>query len=1005
MTEGGMLSLSWNNHIATFAHTLASVREKEKYSDATLSCEGNFYPVHKLVLASCSEYFTRMFELMPSKHPVIVLQEVRSQEMEALLSYMYAGVVSVAQSDLPKLIKVAETLQIKGLAVPDENLCNNMKFGHTWSPTNDHTSPFPKKHHRREDNGTQTQLQTKIIDPPRRGGSGHSPQSAHRYGPQGYNTTGSNYSNSMPHRFSPYNRDNNQCKTIHRNDHRKEHIIIPRVTPKMEYKNEGKMYGQQHHHTRPDTTTVDNKYNNNHHNHRIDEKGTDPMSDEGRERVDTEDENSSEMQEMLPVSLVKVEVKEEEEDAVDIGDGMRRECSPLMSVGPPQDHPLPLLHPRLPTPPQERHLGLPGVEGVGTHSLLTRYVCVLEEKRRQQQIRIPVTLTTTHRYCSSLVQGVDSKGCTATRYRCGELRGHNAGMEVVLRGHLQYQRLGKFATLRDSLGSVQILIRDQDVELQKLLNETTFESFVEVKGLVHARPQGLENKEMATGEVEVIAEEYKVISPARKDLPFIIRDFNQPREQLRLKHRYLDLRHPRMQHNLRLRSQVAKKMRDFLQDQEGFVEITTPTLSVNTPGGAQEFVVPSRHRGKFYSLVQSPQTYKQLTMIGGFEKYFQFAICYRDEGAKPDRQPEFMQVDIEMSNVSMEDIQHLTEQLLIHSWPAHLPSLPPAPFPSITYDYAIKAYGVDKPDTRFGWKLQDVSEVVRGCGARVLEAGVSKPGHSARAFCIPQSQVHINKKVIAMWEELAQREHDLPGVSVFSVQESSVLKGPLSKKMTSSSQADLCRAFGTEKGDTIILAVGPDEKVCGLLGKLRLAGAEVLEAGGVQVRDPLLYHFLWVVDFPLFETDPNSNRILSTHHPFTLPKEEDAHYLYTDPIKARSQHYDLVMNGCEVGGGSIRVHDSTMQRHILHNILGIEESSLGFLNEALECGAPPHGGIALGYDRLIAEMCGASSIRDVIAFPKTMEGRCMMSGAPGDITEEEKKLYHISVVGDNEPTL
>ncbi|XP_045104941.1 aspartate--tRNA ligase, mitochondrial-like isoform X5 [Portunus trituberculatus] len=525
---------------------------------------------------------------------------------------------------------------------------------------------------------------------------------------------------------------------------------------------------------------------------------------------------------------------------------------------------------------------------------------------------------------SSDYMTVTNKGRSSVKtHTCGELRDSHEGQQVILRGYLQYQRMGKFAIIRDAFGKTQVIIREEDIHLQKEIINTNFESYVEVTGVVHLRPVYQINKSMSTGEVEVLATTYQVLNQARSDLPFLIRDYSKPKEPLRLKFRYLDLRHSELQANLRLKSQVAKKMRDFLQDKEGFVEITTPTLSINTPGGAQEFVVPSRHPGKFYSLVQSPQTYKQLAMIGGFDRYFQFAVCYRDEGAKPDRQPEFLQLDIEMSDVTIEDVKQLVEDLVIYAWPPHLPPIS-SPFPSITYSEALTLYGTDKPDTRFDWKLQDVTHLLKNCGASVLENAVLMSGNSAYSFIIPQGQL-------------------------------------------------------------------------GLLGKLRLQAANVLEKAGIHVRNPCSFNFLWVVDFPLFEYEPDSGKIMAVHHPFTLPRKDDVDYLYTDPLKARSQHYDLVLNGCEVGGGSIRIHDPSMQRYVLQKILGIGEKSLGFLNEALDSGAPPHGGIALGFDRYIAELCGSNSIRDVIAFPKSIEGRCLMSGAPGDITEEEKQLYNLIV--------
>ncbi|XP_063610062.1 aspartate--tRNA ligase, mitochondrial-like [Penaeus indicus] len=596
--------------------------------------------------------------------------------------------------------------------------------------------------------------------------------------------------------------------------------------------------------------------------------------------------------------------------------------------------------------------------------------------------------------CGEVHYSTKKLGFTLKTHTCGELCLANVGEEVTLRGFLQYQRMGKFAVLRDFTGKTQVLVREEDVKFIEILNSTTFESYIEVKGRVCSRPEDQVNKNMPTGEIEVLADDIKVLSAARPNLPYLIRDYNKPKENLRLKYRYLDLRHAEMQKNLRLRSKVAKKMRDYLQDKESFVEITTPTLSVNTPGGAQEFIVPTRLPGKFYSLVQSPQTYKQLAMIGGFERYFQFAVCYRDEGAKADRQPEFLQVDLEMADVTMAEIQELIENLLTHSWPDHLPGVK-APFPSMTYEEAMTTYGVDKPDTRFGWKLQDVTEIVKGCGARVLETAVASSECSASCFVIPGGQRYITRKLVSSWESLAEKDYQLKGPSVFTVKDDSLLQGPLAKKINNSSQSHLIEKMNAHVGDTVVLAVGKKSSVLPLLGKLRLLSANILEQEGVVVRDPSDFKFLWVVDFPLFEMDEDSGKLVSVHHPFTLPKDEDIHYLHTDPVKARSQHYDLVLNGCEIGGGSMRIYEPSMQQHVLENILGIDASSLGFFNEALQSGAPPHGGIALGFDRLIAEMCGANSIRDVIAFPKSIEGRCYMSGAPGDVTAQEMDLYHI----------
>lgn len=631
---------------------------------------------------------------------------------------------------------------------------------------------------------------------------------------------------------------------------------------------------------------------------------------------------------------------------------------------------------------------------------LLQLVCLA--KHLQNQIRVgpllpkpvsPLLWRTIHGHRPKYGQTV---GFTLKTHTCGELTAHNVGETVTLRGFLQYQRMGKFAVLRDSAGQTQIILREENTEMSKLLNQTPFESYVEVKGVVQQRPEDQYNKNMLTGEIEILAHRYEVLSKVQRDLPFIIRSYNKPKENLRLQYRYLDLRHEELQRNLKLRSMVGKKMRDYLQDVEDFVEITTPTLSVNTPGGAQEFVVPSRHPGKFYSLVQSPQTYKQLAMIGGFERYFQFAICYRDEGGKPDRQPEFMQVDLEVANVTMEEIQRLIENLLAYSWPSHLSPVQ-TPFPVVTYQEAMSKYGVDKPDTRFDWKLEDVSDEIRHCGAAILEKAMCAEGSSAHAFLIPDGQAAVTKKIISSWESLAKREFNLNGPSVMYVKDNYELQGNLAKFINLSTQRNLIEGLSGQKGDILVMAAGPTNSALSLLGKLRLLAADIMEAAGKQVRSNGSFNFLWVVDFPLFEFDDKLGKIVSLHHPFTLPKEGDAHLLYTDPLQAKSQHYDLVLNGSEIGGGSIRVHDPVMQRHIVEDILKLDAQSLNFFNEALASGTPPHGGIALGFDRLMEKICGGKSIRDVIAFPKSVEGRCLMSGAPGMITKEEEQLYHISI--------
>uniref|UniRef100_A0A673ATQ4 Aminoacyl-transfer RNA synthetases class-II family profile domain-containing protein n=1 Tax=Sphaeramia orbicularis TaxID=375764 RepID=A0A673ATQ4_9TELE len=482
-------------------------------------------------------------------------------------------------------------------------------------------------------------------------------------------------------------------------------------------------------------------------------------------------------------------------------------------------------------------------------------------------------------------------------HTCGELRSDHVGEKVTLCGWVQYLRQDLFIILRDFSGLTQILIPQEESpnDLKAVLCDLTVESVIMVRGTVTRRPAGQENKNMLTGEIEVLAENVEIFNVSKK-LPFEIKDFVKKSESLRMQHRYLDLRSSQMQKNMRLRSELVMKMREYLCNVHGFVDVETPTLFKRTPGGAKEFIVPSREPGRFYSLPQSPQQFKQLLMVAGIDRYFQMARCYRDEGSKPDRQPEFTQVDIEMSFVDQSGIMSLVEGLLQYSWPAEKGPIQ-VPFQTMTYEEAMRGYGVDKPDTRFNMKLIDLSEVFSSTEIEFLRSALAQPGGSVQAICVPSGAKLFTAKDLEELKQGARTQFD---------------QRPL-------------------------------------LGNLRLQCAELLNSRGVTLRDPSVFHFLWVVDFPLFlPKDDEPEQLESAHHPFTAPLPEDTPLLYTEPHKVRGQHYDLVLNGCEIGGGSIRIHKASEQLHVLKNILREDPSLLSHLLEALDSGAPPHGGIALG---------------------------------------------------------
>jgi len=591
-------------------------------------------------------------------------------------------------------------------------------------------------------------------------------------------------------------------------------------------------------------------------------------------------------------------------------------------------------------------------------------------------------------------------------HHCNELRPTHVGQDVILEGWVHSRRdLGGviFIDVRDREGRTQTVFDPSDLakELFERASGLRSESVIRVEGKVRARPEGTANTKIETGGVEVMALRLEVLNLA-DPLPFQI---DEPEaaarvsEETRLQYRYLDLRRPEMTRNLRVRHKVAKAVRDYMDD-EGFLEVETPTLFKSTPEGAREFLVPNRREaGTFYALPQSPQQFKQILMVAGVERYFQLARCYRDEDLRADRQPEFTQVDIEMSFIEREDIYRLIEGLLAKVWKAALGREIPTPFPRMRFEEALNRYGIDKPDTRFGMELVDLTEDFRASTFKVFSGAIASGGvvkaiNAKGLACATQGQIETMTEYA--------KSFGAKGLAFIKV-EAGEWKSPIVKFFSEAEKAALRTKLAIEEGDLILFAADQWLNACEILGKIRLYCADVLKVQGKLTVDSNRYDFLWVVDFPLLSYDKEMNRWYSSHHPFTAPVTEDVPLLKQDPKKVRGQHYDIVVNGVELGGGSIRIHQPDVQRTIFEEILAIspDETKLrfGYMLEAFRYGAPPHGGIALGFDRLCAMLCGTSSIRDVIAFPKTAKGVCLMTESPTPVSARQLKDLHLEVKG------
>jgi aspartyl-tRNA synthetase len=558
-----------------------------------------------------------------------------------------------------------------------------------------------------------------------------------------------------------------------------------------------------------------------------------------------------------------------------------------------------------------------------------------------------------------------------------------------------------FVDLRDRQGITQVKFDPQDdADMGARAAQLKPESVIGVTGRVVRRPEGTVNPNLPTGEVEVDATAL-VIHNLSETPPFPLDDEGGDRvnEDLRLTYRYLDLRRPKMRRNLEVRHRTTKAVRDYF-DALGFIDVETPILFKSTPEGAREYLVPSRiHPGEFYALSQSPQQFKQILMVAGVERYYQMARCFRDEDLRADRQMEFTQIDVEVSFIDREGIYALFEGMLKKIWKDILDVELPVPFPRLAFREAMNRFGVDKPDTRFGLELVDFTEMFKKSTFKVF-ASTAAGGGAVKALNA-KGLADITQGELTSLEEAA-RSLGAKGLAFIKV-EGGEWKSPIVKFFSDAEKAELTQRLGIADGDIIFFAAAPWEKACAILGRIRLECAALLQKRGKLAIPTNQWNFLWVVDFPLMTFDEETKRFVATHHPFTAPVVEDIPLLDTEPQKVRGQHYDVVLNGMEIGGGSIRIHQPALQEKVFKDVLKIPadvvESRFSYLLRAFKYGAPPHGGIAFGFDRLVALLCGTTSIREVIAFPKTQKAQDLMTQSPTPVTPKQLRDLHITVTG------
>ena len=585
-------------------------------------------------------------------------------------------------------------------------------------------------------------------------------------------------------------------------------------------------------------------------------------------------------------------------------------------------------------------------------------------------------------------------------HRCTEVSGANIGEKVTVMGWVQKRRnLGSliFIDLRDRSGILQIVFDENSVGTEGFEKAGTLRSeyVVAVEGTVAKRSAAV-NENLKTGDIEVIATSLRILSESQTP-PFQIEENSKTNEETRLKYRYLDLRRPDIQRNLMLRSKVLHLMRDFMA-KEGFLEIETPILCKSTPEGARDYLVPSRvHPGNFYALPQSPQLFKQLLMASGYDRYFQIARCFRDEDLRADRQPEFTQADMELSFVDIDDVLEVNERLLQYVFKEAIGVDITLPLPRMPWQEAMDRYGSDKPDTRFGMELVNVSDVVADCGFSVF-TGALAAGGSVRGINV-EGQAAMPRKKIDKLVEFA-KGYGAKGLAYLCINEDGTYKSSFAKFMTEDELAALVAKMNGKPGDLLLFAADKNKIVWNVLGALRLELGEEL-----GLMNPDQYNFLWVTEFPLLEWSDEENRFMAMHHPFTMPMEEDWANIDSDPGSVRAKAYDIVLNGTELGGGSVRIHQDDIQEKMFE-VLGFTKEraheQFGFLLDAFSYGVPPHAGLAYGVDRMVMHMVHADSIRDVIAFPKVKDASDLMTAAPGTVDEKQLEELGIAISAPDE---